>query len=135
DCSSFVILTDIVNTGGTLQGVIQYLTDHGKRDFVRLFSIAKMRNSPAEIGDIPLSSVVTVNRDFYPAKANECLLCQLGQPAHSVKTGEDFLFVGSEQLTPFDFWELVRDARALVENASDAFGRSLGYCVDTQQLL
>jgi adenine/guanine phosphoribosyltransferase-like PRPP-binding protein len=90
-----------------------------------------MQNSPKTVADVALSAGLTIRRDFYGNKPEECPLCQLMQPLTQVRKVEDFRRVDSSQLTPLDFWEIVKDAKAFIRNERDLQGRHFAFRVDT----
>jgi adenine/guanine phosphoribosyltransferase-like PRPP-binding protein len=127
-----VVVTDIVNTGISIQPLVHRLmsTNTNKRT-IHIFAIATMQNSAKEVGGVPISSGLTIRRDFYGTKAEQCPLCQLLQPLTQVKKVEDFRRIDASQLTPLDFWEIVKDAKAFVRNEQDLQGRHFAFRVDT----
>ena len=134
DC--VVVLTDIVNTGNTLEAVVAPLSQNNPKGVtVRMFSMIRMSNSPQSIGGVPLNAAITIKREFYPRDEEKCPLCQLHQPIKRVLRTEDFYHVAKEQLTPFDFWEIVSDCRALLRLCTDPQGRKFSYRVDTRTII
>lgn len=130
-----VVVTDIVNTGNTVKPWVEKLdSSNTAKKRVAVFAVACMQNSPTEIGGVTVSAALRIKRDFYPSR-QECKLCLLEQPIVKVETVEDFRRVTPEQLTPFDFWEMVKDAQALARDALDPQGRPLTYRVDTARLV
>ncbi len=131
-----VILTDIVNTGKTVE---RWMIELHKRSPgkppVKIFTVAAMQNSPSEIFGIPLTSGVTIKRHYYPPNPEECTLCIISQPVIPVNKAEDFCQVANGQLTPFDFWEMVAEARAIKRMKPDPQGRPLTYRIDTEVLV
>lgn len=131
-----LVLSDIVNSGTTLSGVVEALRRHNFHERpIRVFTVARMQNSPQYIADLPLVAAVDIPREYYPPKAEECLLCGLQQPYKQVTSAQDFVHVDEAQLTPFDFWEIVHDASALQEGATDLQQRHFSFRVDTNRLI
>jgi len=131
-----LVLGDIVNSGTTLHGVVSLLKQsnfHARP--IRVFAVARMQNSPRSIEDVPLTVAVGIPRDYYSAKASECLLCELAQPAVAVNSARDFTRIDEAQLTPFDFWEIVPDSSALRQGATDPQQRHFLFRVDTEKLV
>jgi adenine/guanine phosphoribosyltransferase-like PRPP-binding protein len=131
-----IIVTDIVNSGGTLQPAVELLQsqNHPSRP-LKILSIAAMLNSPTAILGVPLTASLRIRRNFYSSQPDECPLCQLDQPIVRVEKVEDFEKVPRTQLTPFDFWELVFDANALQESKTDNQGREFVFRIETSQLM
>jgi orotate phosphoribosyltransferase-like protein len=131
-----LVVTDVVNTGTAVRPVVAALKreSEGRRP-IHLFAVAKMLNSPTHIEGIPLDAAAEIRRNFYPNRPAECPLCAIGQPRVKVNTLEDFQSIGKGQLTPFDFWEMVTDAKALRREEVDSQGRQFAYRVDTRRLV
>ena len=142
DC--ILVLTDIVNSGSTARGVAEAFgriskdmnvsgdTKNGKTE-VKTFAVAKMKNSPSDI-----EASVVINRPYFPPDQDTCPLCQLKQPIREVKQEtweEGFRYVDPAQLTPLDFWEMVRDCDALLREKSYTGGKRLMHRVDTGKLV
>jgi len=142
DC--ILVLTDIVNSGSTAHAVADAFrrisedtetarkTQHGKPE-VKILAVAKMKNSPPDI-----EASVVINRPYFPPDQASCLLCQLKQPIRKVEQDtweEGFRYVDPAQLTPLDFWEMVRDCDALLMEKSYTGGKSLMHRVDTAKLV
>jgi len=131
-----IVLGDIVNSGNTLKPWLEELIKKNENNKpIKLFSVAAMRNTPEKICDIPLHKGVTIKRDFYLNNEHECLLCKISQPSRKVKTVDDFYYVADEQITPYDFWEIVTDSKALLKNAIDPQGRQWPYRIDTIKII
>jgi len=131
-----ILVTDIVNTGMTVKPWVTQLTRRKQGTTpVKIFAVARMRNSPPEIGGAPLTAGIEIKRDYYPNKSKECLLCDIRQPMIRVRTAADFCQVVSDQLTPYDFWEMVSEAQALKRSEPDPQGRSLAYRIDTSKVV
>ncbi len=131
-----LVLSDIVNTGGTLATAIRALrTANLHNRPIRVFTVARMKNSPTNIDGVSLATAVPIRRDFYSKLAAECPLCELKQPLVEVKSASDFAHVDPHQLTPLDFWELVKDSRALREQEQDPQSREFAYRVDTRPIV
>jgi hypothetical protein len=130
-----LVLTDIVLTGGTLQEAFRAVSGiRGDARDVVCHAIAAMRNSPSGESPVPYSEAARIRRDFFPSSA-PCLLCEVGQPKTVVSSAHDFKVVHPEQLTPLDFWEMVKDCEALRRREPEATGRSLTYRVETKRMV
>jgi len=130
------VVTDIVNTGMTAAGLAQRLSaESPDNKTVHVLAIARMMNSPGTLGDTKILSALHVQREFYPADETKCPLCQLSQPKVSVNKVEDFAKIADEQLTPFDFWELAKDSKALEESRTDTQGRKFHFRVETLRIM
>ncbi|MBU0579532.1 phosphoribosyltransferase [Patescibacteria group bacterium] len=131
-----IVFTDIVNSGNTLQPLVQKLVaNNSEHKPIHIFTIAKMRNSPSEIEGIKLNAGLTIKRDYYTKRPDSCKLCQLGQPPVKVKEAEDFRQVLPGQLTPYDFWEIVTDSQALLRKQKDPQGRFFSFRIDTHRVV
>jgi orotate phosphoribosyltransferase-like protein len=131
----YVILTDIVNTGMTLKPWVEEINRLNGLGKIMIFAVARMRNSPHSLCGVAVDCGVVIKRDYYPSDPRKCRLCLVGQPKIRVRSVEDFWTVLPEQLTPFDFWEIVTDAKALKHRELDHQGRVLNYRIDTKELL
>jgi adenine/guanine phosphoribosyltransferase-like PRPP-binding protein len=101
---------------------------------IKLFAIARMRNSPATTTTgLKINAVVPIKRDHY--SKNDCPLCELGQPLKEVQTVDDFYYIDKAQLTPFDFWELVKDCNALERLQLDPQERKFLYRINTKRII
>ncbi len=127
-----IVLTDIVNTGTTVEPFLAELqrTANGRR--VKVFSIAKMLNAPPTISGTPLLAGVETKRLYY--KPTECPLCDIRQPAVHVSKAADFRTVVPQQLTPFDFWEMIWETKALRRGDVYAQAQRLLYRTDTVEI-
>lgn len=131
-----IVVTDIVNTGNTLKPWINELNKkNNKQRLIKAFAVATMKNSNQNIEGVAIHSGIKIKRDYYSSNPDKCPLCLLSQPIKQVKKVEDFIYVDKCQLTPFDFWELVKDSNALKINAKDHQGRIFKYRVDTTSLI
>ena len=127
-----VIVTDIINTGKTVEPWVAELTRTANGRPVKIFSIAKMRNSPSRIGKTSISVGVEIRRDYYlPEK---CVLCDVRQPKVEVHRAADFRVVTPEQMTPYDFWEMIKETNALKRSDKDPRGKPLLYRIDTAEI-
>jgi adenine/guanine phosphoribosyltransferase-like PRPP-binding protein len=129
-----IVVTDIINTGETIKMGIDALKNQGQGGTIGAFAVARMQNSPDTISGVSISTGVVIRRDFYSIDPTRCPLCKISQPLISVKKAEDFCQVTDEQLTPFDFWELASEAKALKREMPDPQGRLLSYRIDTIRL-
>ena len=135
DC--VVILSDIINTGSTLSSMIQDINQilQGKVP-IKLFTIVRMINSPEIINEnYQLDAAITIRREYYPADEKKCPLCQLDQPLKVVEKIQDFHYTDTAQLTPFDFWEIVEDCKALERSSIDTQGREFLYRINTVRII
>lgn len=135
DC--IIILSDIVNTGATLSTIIQDINQilQGKVP-IKLFTIVRMINSPEIINEnYQLDAAITIKREYYPADEKKCPLCQLDQPLKTVEKIHDFHYTDAAQLTPFDFWEIVEDCKALERSRVDPQGREFLYRINTIRII
>lgn len=142
DC--VLVLTDIVNSGSTarrtgeaFRRILKDMETRGKthngKIEIKTFAVAKMNNSPSDI-----EASVVINRPYFSSDQALCPLCQLKQPIKKVEQDtweEDFRYVDPAQLTPLDFWEMVKDCDALQREKSYAGGIRLMHRVDTERLL
>lgn len=117
NCDTILILSDIVNTGNTIgecvDKVYELLGKEGKT--IKLYAIARMTNTPEKIRNQRLKCLVDIKRPFYES-ASKCPLCKVDQPYPnngSPITSLDGFKHTAEQLTPFDFWEIVDERSAL----------------------
>jgi len=135
DC--ILILTDIICSGETLKKSIENLKSIGIQEDAEIkitpFTIIRMGNSPESVSNLPIKSVISLKRNFYPADKNECKLCLVGQPGIDVVSVRDFKVI-CDQLTPYDFWELVYDCNALKKREEEKSGRVLEFRVDTKTI-
>lgn len=129
-----IVVTDIISTGETVKLWINALKDQGQGGSIGAFAVARMKNSPETILGVPISTGVVIKRDFYSSDPTQCPLCNLCQPKIPVLKAEDFCQVADGQLTPYDFWELASEAKALKRDIPDPQGRSLDYRIDTVRI-
>jgi adenine/guanine phosphoribosyltransferase-like PRPP-binding protein len=128
-----LVLTDIVNTGRSLREVYEKVCAlRGSKEGVICYSVISMQNTASQV---KFSSAAQVRRDFYAKDAGKCTLCQLGQPATEVVKAEDFRVVQPAQLTPYDFWEMVYDCKAMRRKEAEQTGRILAYRVETTEII
>ncbi len=131
-----VVITDIVNSGETLKGLVSTLADANSGEKpIRAFAITQMKNSPSVVSGVSLAAGVKIRRDYYPNDPSKCPLCQIHQPLTTVHTADDFCRVEKGQLTPFDFWEIINDSGSLIKNRQDLQGRRFSYRVDTARVV
>lgn len=139
DNAEFIlVLTDILNTTNSVTRVYNDILNcrSGKaRKDVFVFSIIRMANTPDPSEALDYRWAVKIKRDFYRTSDKSCPLCELDQPRQPVKIVKDFKIVGSEQMTPFDFWEIVSDSRALRIKEEDPRGRILDFRVDSLRVM
>ncbi|KJU85320.1 Phosphoribosyltransferase domain protein [Candidatus Magnetobacterium bavaricum] len=93
-----------------------------------------MLNSPNTIEGIQLNTGVDIKRNYYENKVEKCPLCKLKQPLFDVTGVEDFYKISPEQLTPFDFWEIVADCKALRTGDCDKQGRRFSFRIETENI-
>jgi hypothetical protein len=131
-----IVMTDIVNSGKTLGPILRSLdaVNHGRKP-VRAFAVTKMSNSPSFVDGVEILAGTQIRREYYPRNRKTCPLCLLGQPLTPVANAEDFCQVEAGQLTPYDFWEIVTDSKALVRRKVDAQGRFFSYRIDTVRVV
>jgi orotate phosphoribosyltransferase-like protein len=127
------VVTDIVNTGKTVDPWIHELNRTSNGRPVKVFTVAKMLNSPTEIAGVHVVSGVDIRRSYYPPK--NCVLCAVGQPKTEVQKLADFRKISPEQLTPYDFWEMIKETQAFRRSDRDPQGRSLLFRIDTAQIV
>lgn len=134
DYRSILVVTDILNTGETLRQVLKALRSAGiPRQSTAIFAMAKMANTVAEFDAGRTEIGVTIKRNYYEPAS--CPLCALLQPSTRVRLGDEFQHIHDFQLTPFDFWEIVTDAKALIKGGLDTQGRPFKYRVDTTRVI
>ncbi len=120
DC--IFVLTDIANSCGTINELLRRIdgiVQNRKRmsrpatTEIVVFSVVVMKNTDTTVlGNRPLHHAVKLGRVYY--KPNECTLCYLEQPSIEVTNIDDFGQVSQSRLTPLDYWEMVRDCKALI---------------------
>lgn len=133
---AIIILTDIVNTGRSLKSAYDYICSmQGKKVNVICFSIIAMQNSPEDKCDISFLTASRVRREYYKNDPKQCVLCLLEQPSIEVRQAKDFEVVHPRQLTPFDFWEMVYDTKAMKQKEMEITGRILSYRVESVQII
>ena len=116
---TIILFGDIVNSGETIKKYLLWIASHMKRNKdVKIFSIIKMLNSPQNIEGLNLNGGLTIQRKFYP-KDSLCPLCKMEQPEITVNNIDHFRKIDDRQLTPFDFWEMVGESKALLMNDND----------------
>ena len=145
DSDCIAILTDIINTGSTLQKLLDEISiisndtegitikpDRGR--IIDAFAVAKMNNSPSHF-----KAAVEINRPYYKNSSTEkCPLCILGQPIINVSPEtwvQDFRQVHPAQLTPLDFWEMVQDCNALKQKEVYIDGSKLTYKIESTTII
>lgn len=131
-----IIVTDIINSGKSVSSIVDKLNmNNVDNKPIKIFSIAKMKNSPECISGHNVISGVSINRKYYQNDPELCRLCQISQPIIEVEKIEDFQKVAEGQLTPFDFWEMVTDSDALIKTSKDQQGRHIEYQIDTMKIV
>jgi len=146
DSDCLLILTDVVNSGSTVEEMSKALeqiregmdsSSHRPIDpdvVIKVFAVVKMRNSPPSI-----EAAVTIERPYFKIDdKTPCPLCQMKQPIAKVGKetwNKDFKYVDRAQLTPFDFWETVQDCKALETDKLYAGGFRLLHRVSTKRVL
>lgn len=146
DC--ILILTDIINTGATVKNVIKKINnvfDNYKSTIqedlnlpaIQVFTVVSMEHPPGRPAPdfhFPITYGVHIPRPYYEPDKDKCPLCILKQPSIDVKDIRDFSLTGTSQPTPFDFWEVVKDCKALVSNEAYAGGGMLLYRIETSRI-
>ena len=131
DC--ILILTDIVNSGTTIEkthsSLINLIED---KIPIIFFSVITMANSSSKF---EIHESVKIKRDYYKPNPLECDLCKLGQPPIKINIVDDFKQIPNQQLTPFDFWEIVNDSKAFKEKETDNQGRLFAFRIDTFEVI
>jgi hypoxanthine-guanine phosphoribosyltransferase len=136
DYGGVLILTDIVNSGITLKNMYEKVVrSYGYSSRVLCYTIIAMLNSPTSSDELPYRLAACIKRVYYRNNHEDCLLCQIQQPYFEVKRQQDFRQVHRNQLTPYDFWEMVFDCKALRAAEKEASGRVLTYRVETVEML
>lgn len=131
-----IVVGDIVNSGGTLRPYIARLKEYaGKFVGLKVFAMVRMLNSVKSIEGVWLDYAIEIKRKSYLKDIDVCPLCHLLQPVTSVSTIEDFNDVSDKQLTPFDFWEIVTDSKALKGGEFDKQERYFYYRVDVAMIV
>lgn len=140
DC--LVVLTDIVNTGTTVNGLIKRIFDvaaEARKDTgrippdIKVFCNIRMQNTePSLYEGVTLYHAVALNRVFYDKDEDKCLLCQLKQPGKDIDNEKLFADVIQDHLTPLDYWEMVEDCKALRRERNK---RNLIHRVETSLIL
>jgi adenine/guanine phosphoribosyltransferase-like PRPP-binding protein len=111
--SRAIVITDIVCTGNTLAPWLARLVDTSDESRkIDILAVASLSNSVRHINGTIVTSLVQIRRKFYSPSA--CLLCDLDQPRVEVNAASDFENVDISQPTPFDFWEMATEAKAIV---------------------
>ncbi|MFO1529623.1 MAG: hypothetical protein U1F77_07800 [Kiritimatiellia bacterium] len=129
-----IVISDIINSGLTFSPFLKQLqSTNSNGSAIKGFVVARMKNSPTEREGVSITSALTIMREYYDP--GSCKLCKIEQPFIDVDKESDFHRVLDEQLTPFDFWEMVKDAKALKRNEVAPNGRKYCYRVDTTSLL
>jgi adenine/guanine phosphoribosyltransferase-like PRPP-binding protein len=131
-----LILTDIVNTGRSVKEVYDKICAlRESKEDVFCYSVIAMENSPEAGLGMEILAAARIQRKYYETDKKKCLLCQLAQPSTEVHKAEDFRVVHPDQLTPYDFWEMVFDCRALKRKEQEHTGRILAYRVETKDII
>lgn len=135
DCA--LVITDIVNSGSTVRNIINELKRLNlSPNNIKIFSIVRMLNSPPEdIDGCVFKAALTIRREYYPNNPDECSLCIMKQPLRQVENVRDFYYVDKHQLTPLDFWEIVKDREALIKSDLDPQERRFLFRIDTMKIL
>ena len=132
DC--IIILTDIVNTRCTIEELLNHINRFNEKKIpIKIFALTIMKNTKTWVktGE-QIQYAMKINRDFYPANPDECLLCKLKQPLREVSQLKHFADVNEFQLTPYDFWEIVTDSDAIDKDCLDIQGRRFNYRIKTE---
>jgi len=132
-----LIVGDIINTGTSLSSIIdEFIEANVKGKEVRVFAFASMKNSVERISknNLPVVSGIKIKREYFKSEESACILCELRQPSVDVHGISDFNYISEEQLTPFDFWELISECNALERDYVDVEGRKLIYGINTRKI-
>jgi adenine/guanine phosphoribosyltransferase-like PRPP-binding protein len=137
DFDCILIITDIVNSGSTLRNLVGQIEKFNKNScIIKIFSIAIMKNTEIELtAKHKINTKIVIQREYYPPKKDKCILCQLKQPITKVEQSDQFKKIQNIQLTPLDFWEIVKDSKALRINEKDAQNRKFLFRIDTIRII
>src|SRR5262249_9808939 len=76
-----ILVDDIVRSGKVITHMVELIHQAGA-ELVAVGSLVHFKSSHLDIGNVPYYSLVDVDTDFY--EAQECRLCQAGEPLQKV---------------------------------------------------